>query len=68
MIYRNGLLLRSTARSNMAGPFLDTLTGLLRDTPPAGTHTYSIELDRPSATPGTLTSNVNEIMLTELKK
>jgi len=67
-IRRNGVLLRETARSNMAGPFLDNLSGLLRDTPGAGTHTYTIELDRPSATPGTLTSNVNEIMLTELKK
>lgn len=68
MIYRNGVLLRATARSNMAGPYLDNLTGLLRDTPGAGTHTYSIQLDRPAATPGTLTSNVNELMLTELKK
>ena len=67
-IYRGGTLLRETARSNMAGPFIDNLSGLLRDTPGAGTHTYTIELDRPSATPGTLTSNVNEIMLTELKK
>lgn len=67
-IYRGGTLLRETARSNMAGPFIDNLSGLLRDTPGAGTHTYSIQLDRPSATPGTLTSNVNEIMLTELKK
>lgn len=67
-IYRGGTLLRETARSNMAGPFIDNLSGLLRDTPGAGTHTYWIQLDRPSATPGTLTSNVNEIMLTELKK
>ena len=67
-IYRGGTLLRETARSNMAGPFLDNLAGILRDTPGAGTHTYSIQLDRPSATPGTLTSNVNELMLTELKK
>lgn len=67
-IYRNGSLLRETARSNMVGPYLDNLSGLLRDTPGAGTHTYTIELDRPSATPGTLTSNVNSLMLTELKK
>ncbi len=67
-VYRNGTLLRSAARSNMRGPFQDGLGGLLRDTPGAGTHTYTIELDIPGVTPGTLTSNVNEIMLTELKK
>ena len=67
-IYRDGYLLRETARSNMLGPYLDNLTGLLRDSPVAGSHVYTIELDRPSATPGTLTSNVNELMLTELKR
>ena len=67
-VYRNGTLLRSAARSNMKGPFQDGLGGLLRDTPGAGTHTYTIELDIPGVAPGTLTSNVNEIMLTELKK
>ena len=67
-IYRDGNLLRSTARSNMVGPYLDNLTGLLRDQPVAGSHVYTIELDRPSPTPGTLTSNVNELMLTELKR
>ena len=67
-VYRNGTLLRSSARSNMKGPFQDGLGGLLRDTPGAGTHTYTIELDVPAGATGTLTSNVNEIMLTELKK
>jgi len=67
-VYRNGTLLRSAARSNMKGPFQDGLGGLLRDTPGAGTHTYTIELDIPGVAPGTLTSNVNEMMLTELKK
>ena len=67
-VYRNGTLLRSSARSNMKGPFQDGLGGLLRDTPGAGTHTYTIELDVPPGGTGTLTSNVNEIMLTELKK
>lgn len=67
-VYRNGILLRSAARSNMKGPFQDGLGGLLRDTPGAGTHTYTIELDVPPGGTGTLTSNVNEIMLTELKK
>jgi hypothetical protein len=67
-IYRDNVLLRETARSNMVGPYLDNLTGLLRDTPVAGSHVYTIELDRPAATPGTLTSNVNELMLTELKR
>jgi len=67
-IYRDGVLLRSTARSNMVGPYLDNLSGFTRDTPVAGSHVYTIELDRPAATPGTLTSNVNELMLTELKR
>jgi hypothetical protein len=67
-VYRNGTLLRSASRSNMRGPFQDGLGGLLRDTPGAGTHTYTIELDVPAGATGTLTSNVNEIMLTELKK
>ena len=67
-VYRNGTLLRSGARSNMKGPFQDGLGGILRDTPGAGTHTYTIELDVPAGATGTLTSNVNEIMLTELKK
>jgi len=67
-VYRNGTLLRSAARSNMKGPFQDGLGGILRDTPGAGTHTYTIELDVPAGASGTLTSNVNEIMLTELKK
>lgn len=67
-VYRNGTLLRSASRSNMKGPFQDGLGGLLRDTPGAGTHTYTIELDVPPGATGTLTSNVNEIMLTELKK
>lgn len=67
-VYRNGSLLRSAARSNMRGPFFDGLGGILRDTPGAGTHTYTIELDVPAGATGTLTSNLNEIMLTELKK
>jgi hypothetical protein len=67
-VYRNGTLLRSGARSNMKGPFQDGLGGILRDTPGPGTHTYTIELDVPAGATGTLTSNVNEIMLTELKK
>ncbi len=60
--WRNDPPLRSRLAKGMPGRLINTPED------GAGTHTYTIELDVPAGASGTLTSNVNEIMLTELKK